>query len=111
MQKAHRVAWSLHNNRQIPDKLQVLHKCDVRNCVNPEHLFIGTNSDNMVDMVQKGRGNYKHVGSLNPNSKLTEKDIVDIRLSSVSIASLARQYTVSWSTIFDIKTRRTWTHI
>lgn len=54
---AHRVAWILKNG-PIPDGLHVLHKCDVKNCVNTNHLFLGTNADNMRDKESKGRGNH-----------------------------------------------------
>jgi len=52
---AHRVAWTLKNG-PIPDELLVLHKCDNPLCVNPDHLFVGTQGDNLVDMIHKGRG-------------------------------------------------------
>ena len=53
-QQAHRVAW-IKAYGPIPQGLHVLHKCDVKACVNPEHLFLGTHKDNMHDMKVKGR--------------------------------------------------------
>lgn len=55
MAMAHRLAW-INRFGDIPDGMLVLHKCDNRKCVNPEHLFIGTQEDNMKDMKSKGRG-------------------------------------------------------
>ena len=68
----HRMSWMLHRG-EIPQELQVLHKCDVRNCVNPEHLFLGTQFDNIHDMIAKGRAIYPVVerGENNYGAKIT----------------------------------------
>lgn len=54
---AHRVSFLIHHG-EIPDGMQVLHRCDVRNCVNPNHLWLGTVKDNAQDKEQKMRGNH-----------------------------------------------------
>lgn len=54
-ERAHRVAWQLYRG-EIPNGLHVLHRCDVRECVNPFHLYLGTNADNVADRQQRGRG-------------------------------------------------------
>lgn len=55
--RGHRVSWETFVG-PIPKKLLVLHHCDIRHCVNPKHLFLGTAKDNYEDMIRKNRGKY-----------------------------------------------------
>lgn len=76
---AHRVSYRIYKNK-IPDGLNVLHKCDNPPCVNPDHLFLGTQKDNMIDMTQKGRRGACHMfGPKNPNSIYSEAQVNEMR--------------------------------
>lgn len=82
MQQVHRVSWKM-NRGPIPNGLQVLHTCDIGLCVRPKHLFLGTQKDNIDDMFEKGRNPIKvHDGELNPNSRVTEIIVREIRALS-----------------------------
>lgn len=72
-QLAHRISWELKNG-PIPKDLQVLHQCDKPPCVRPDHLFLGTQKENLQDMLKKGRAN-KAIGQRHGRSKITEADV------------------------------------
>lgn len=112
---AHRVSWVIHRG-PIPDKMCILHSCDNPACVNPSHLFMGTRSDNMLDMWEKGRQGDRNVsGSSNPSAKLREGDIVNIRemyrSGKHTIESIARLFPVSPSQIYNIVIYKQWRHV
>lgn len=109
MQPSHRVAWILKHG-EIGDGLCVLHRCDNPPCVNPDHLFLGTQSDNMVDMVGKGRQGRQY-GSAHGMSKLTERDVVAIRADSRIQREIAADFRVDPSLIRLINLRKIWSHV
>ena len=117
---AHRIAYELTYGK-IPDGLLCCHHCDNPRCVRPDHLFIGTNSDNMIDAYKKGRlrqlspfTSQNTRGSNNANAKLTKTDILEIRYlryDGFSQGTIAKRFNVSVSTIKDILHKRTWNHV
>lgn len=106
--RAHRISWRLHNG-DIPEGLILCHSCDNRRCVNPDHLFLGTDADNMRDKVNKKR---HHWGESTPSSKLTVSDVVNIRriysLGGVSQKALSERFGVSQPAIQGIISGRLW---
>lgn len=112
---AHRVAWELANG-VIPDGLHVLHKCDNRKCVRPDHLFLGTAIDNIADMDAKGRRNStaRHKGETSPRSKLKNEDIKIIRelhSNGIKQNEIACKYNIHDSAISRIINKKRWGHI
>jgi hypothetical protein len=109
---AHRFSWSMHNNKEIPSGMVIMHSCDNPLCVNPNHLSVGTHMENTHDMLKKGRHTYiAHVGEKNGKSVLNAKIVKEIRASSMNHAELGRFYGVSTSCIRGVRTGRTWSHI
>src|SRR5580704_5089112 len=113
--KAHRVMWRLTYGA-IPDGLHVLHRCDNPPCINPAHLFLGTNADNVADRVRKGRSSRASVnrGEKNALAKLTWNKIAEIRVmlaDGVSGKDIAEVYKISRSVVSNIKTGKRWTPV
>jgi hypothetical protein len=109
MFRAHRLSWELYRS-PIPGKLFVLHRCDVRSCVNPDHLFLGTDLDNWRDALAKKRRR-SGIGQDSYSSKLTDADVLAIRISKEPHRILAERFGVDYTNIWQIKRRKTWTHI
>lgn len=114
-ERAHRWAWQ-HYRGEIPaanewgGTLHVLHRCDNPSCVNPDHLYLGTNKDNVRDKMLRGR-HFVVSGERHPDAKITEQDVLAIRASDKPYATLASEYGVAESTIGSIKQRKSWRHL
>jgi hypothetical protein len=101
--QAHRVAYEVFVG-EIPNGLFVCHKCDNTKCVNPDHLFLGTHTDNMRDMINKGR-RYITYGERSGLCKLTTEQVLKIRKDTRLGTIIAKEYGVTKSTISMIRTR------
>lgn len=122
---AHRVSYELHKG-PIPKGLYVLHTCDVRECVNPDHLYAGTPLDNVRDCFARGRAKIgdQHPTKTHPESvtrgernamaKLSERDVLEIRSVEWGpgvAANLAERFRVSRRSIRDARRGATWAHL
>lgn len=100
---AHRFSYSLFNGLLDEDKF-VCHTCDNPPCVNPEHLFLGTPLENMMDMTEKGR----------QHSKLTVFNVIEIRKmwdNGLSQRKIIEKFNITSGTVSNITARRSWKHI
>ena len=104
---AHRVAWMLAHG-PIPRGMNVLHRCDVPRCVNPDHLFLGTQHDNVRDMIAKGRARFPLVS---PTTKVTPDQVRAIRQDPRKHHIIAADYGLKRLAVWLIKHRKTWAQI
>ncbi len=106
---AHRFSYLLHAG-EIPEGMEICHSCDEPLCVNPAHLFAGTHSDNMRDMIRKGRAD--NSGQRNGRSKLTAEDVATIRRESTGrhgeASMFARRFGVTPATVSKVIRGDTW---
>lgn len=114
---AHRLSWELANG-PIQDGLWVLHKCDTPRCVNPGHLFLGTDLDNKHDMANKGRRKGKNGGLFGANhgmAKLNESQVLEIRELAasglVARREIGRRFGVTRQQVTLIHKRKSWRHV
>lgn len=108
---ASRWSWQIHRGA-IPDGACVLHRCDVRACVNPDHLFLGSKSDNMFDMHAKRR--HPRVGmrgESNPSAKITEDAVRRIRLAIGTEDQVGAEFGISPAMAGMIRRRKRWAHV
>lgn len=103
---AHRAAY-VATYGEIPSGMYVCHRCDVPSCVNPDHLFLGTQRENVADMFRKGRNGHKR-GAEHHSAKLTEDDIRAIRSDPRNGPEIARYYGITTTHVYGIKKRSTW---
>lgn len=109
---AHRASYLIHHG-DIPNRLFVCHKCDNPPCTRPDHLFLGTSTDNNRDMFAKGRAKISK-GEASSSAKLNNEKVIKIRerlQEGRTMQSLSDEYNVAIETIFDIKHNKTWKHL
>ena len=107
-QRAHRISYEAYKGA-IPKGMVVRHTCDNPACVNPDHLILGSQKDNVADREARNRRvvNGERIGT----SKLTEKDVLEIRASEESLDVLARRYNIDRSNVWVIRAGKSWRHI
>lgn len=100
--RAHRVSYQIYKG-EIPKGLFVCHTCDERGCVNPDHLWLGTNKENLHDMMKKGRGR--------KFTKLTVEQVLELRQNTLKQKEYAEKFGVTREAVCLALNRKNWKHI
>lgn len=109
--RAHRVSWELANG-PVPAGLFVLHRCDVPACINPRHLFLGTQAENNADMIAKGRfGARGPKGEAHGSARLSEAQAISIIGDGRHYKAIAEEYGIVPDHVLAIKAGRAWKHL
>lgn len=112
---AHRVSYAFYVG-EIADGKIIRHSCDTPACINPDHLLIGTQADNMTDMRSRGRSNYAK-GADTGNAKITEAQVIEIRatyqrgIRGFGVHVIAKRYGLSKPAVRAILERKSWKHV
>jgi hypothetical protein len=106
---AHRLSWMIHKNKS-PAGFVVMHKCDIPCCVNPDHLMLGTQSENVADRDKKKR-RVALKGEACGASKLTRSAIDDIRQQIISQREYAKRHGVSQAQVQRIQSGKSWVNV
>jgi len=112
LKSAHRISFEIHKG-PIPEKINVCHSCDNPSCVNPEHLWLGTQFDNVNDMMSKKRGN-KASGESHHKAKITEDDVRLIRSllsEGISMRHIQHKLNISYRIIQRVCSGQSWSHV
>ena len=120
--KAHRMSWEIAHG-PIPGNFHVLHRCDNPPCVRPDHLYLGTNADNVRDRMERNpvihnwTTDRTRLGSAHPRAKVTEEQVLEMRRrytpqsQTDGSSALAREFGLAQASVWAIISRQSWTHI
>jgi len=109
-ERSHRISWTLKNG-DIPKELCVLHRCDNPKCVNPDHLFLGTNSDNVSDKVKKKRHAFGARQGIAKQTEASAKNIIALYHAGMDRHILSRIFGTRPANIRNIVSGERWSHL
>ena len=107
---AHRASYEIYHRCKLDRSISVCHRCDNPACVNPDHLFLASHQDNMIDRGVKGRSRGP-IGEANPNTRITAQQAAAIKSDTRPLRKIADEYGLSISGVHGIRSGATWKHL